>query len=378
MATAENIEPDPGASYIDEIDALLAQAYDLPNSAAKIAILEQAIRIADTYNDIPLSYKCRQELVSAAALGGRPELVLIHFSWCVAKYDESPDSFDRDELYWRFKWFGIATNSFPTIQLPQVMNLLDDFKDRLQKSQLSPHPYLTTLARVYTDCGLLDELRDLLPRLALAARSHLSDCEACIDQLLIKMHLKLGQEDEALQALKELSDSGRVCVEVPLCSYPLFFNVWLNRGQSEVAAKHHKKTFAAICRNPKFLVPLSQHLEYLVAIEDWTKAAKAMRVGFDHWRNATSLRDRWYFLNELIPYLDKLTYRNTEFIRVQLPEDIPVPTQNGRCGVSVLRAWASSHRDEIGRQFDARNGNDHYSRRSKSLLPSPHIGTTEA
>ncbi len=355
---------DGSESYEAQVSELMDQADELPYSPAKISLLEQAVRIADTHNDVPLAYHCRQELLTAAIFGGRPELLIIHFSWSVAKFDENPDDYDMFDLLWKFKWICHAGNDFPSVSAEQVESILADFKRRLDLLQLGLHPYLSTRLKVCLECGRLDEMADLIHQLESTPRTSLSDCHACVDNLCVQAFLELEQQELALHSFESLITSRRSCVEVPLVTYSKLFPVWLQRGEIELAAKYHAKSFSKICRNPEYLESLAEHLSYLVATEDWTKAAKAVRVGFDYWSHATSMADRWFFLNRLIPYLNQSQSRQLKQVRLNVPSEISVSSVKGKCDVSELLGWAVPLRDELAKQFDERNGNDYFTRRA--------------
>jgi len=80
---------------------------------ARIAIHEEAVARADTLNDITLGYETRQKLVEAALFGGRPDLMLVAFSWCVAAFDTDPDQFDAHDFLWKGSGFLRTWQPFP-------------------------------------------------------------------------------------------------------------------------------------------------------------------------------------------------------------------------------------------------------------------------
>ena len=67
------------------IESLLQAANALPFGAARIALGEEAVRSADLLNDVRLAYRARQDLVVSTQFGGRPDLTLVAFTWCIAQ-----------------------------------------------------------------------------------------------------------------------------------------------------------------------------------------------------------------------------------------------------------------------------------------------------
>src|SRR5918993_2726942 len=110
-----------------QVDRLLGQADALPYGPTRVELCEEAVRIADLHNDTPLGYRARRELVDAASFGGRPDLLIVAFTWCLAAHDRG-DVTDESEmdLLWRMKWVVGALPKFPEIELATIHEMLDD------------------------------------------------------------------------------------------------------------------------------------------------------------------------------------------------------------------------------------------------------------
>src|SRR6059036_1785638 len=91
--------------HADQIERLLGQASVLPHGSTRVDLCEEAVRIADLHNDTALAYRSRQELMDAACFGGRPDLLVVAFTWCLAVFDRGEESgIALYELLWRMKW----------------------------------------------------------------------------------------------------------------------------------------------------------------------------------------------------------------------------------------------------------------------------------
>ena len=84
--------------FRSQVDELYEQAYGLPDGPSKLALLEEAIRLADTHQDAALGDEIRADLVRAATFSGYPEKALVAFSWRLAQADRDPDNFSEDNL----------------------------------------------------------------------------------------------------------------------------------------------------------------------------------------------------------------------------------------------------------------------------------------
>lgn len=78
---------------------------------------------------------------------------------------------------------------------------------------------------------------------------------------------------------------------------------------------------------------------------------------------AVSDLDRWRFLGAAEVYLEAVAADADDPTRVPLPDDFPVPDAGGPVRPSALAASLRAAADEIEVRFNARNGNDAFTRR---------------
>ena len=109
---------------------LMNRAARLEDGDEKIMTLEEAVRIADTGNDIQLQYNAREELVEAAFWGGEADKALVAYSWCLAQFDKNPEQFSEWVLLWRYKWIVNIIIDFPQIPREQIYKMLDEMERR--------------------------------------------------------------------------------------------------------------------------------------------------------------------------------------------------------------------------------------------------------
>ncbi|MBY0456190.1 MAG: hypothetical protein K2V38_02515, partial [Gemmataceae bacterium] len=126
--------------YFTQVEALVGAASALDPGAAKIAVLEEAVRVADTHNDIDLGFAVREELIHAATFGGRPDVSMVAFAWCLARYDKEPDRFDPSGLLWKYKWVLDAVAEYPQFSREQIESMLADMERRYKEAGSGMHP----------------------------------------------------------------------------------------------------------------------------------------------------------------------------------------------------------------------------------------------
>jgi hypothetical protein len=105
---------------------LISRAYYLPEGDERIMMLEEAVRQADTANDVKLQYDAREAFIEAAYFGGIPEKAMVAYAWCLAQYDRDPVRFREWNILWRYKWMVNVVCDFPQISKEQIYEMLDD------------------------------------------------------------------------------------------------------------------------------------------------------------------------------------------------------------------------------------------------------------
>ena len=92
-------------NYLEQIQELVDRSYELNNNITKVNIIEAAIKLADSYQDIEIALKLRIYLMSILSRCGYPEKLLVAFSWCLAQYDRNPEKLADYEhrLMWNYK-----------------------------------------------------------------------------------------------------------------------------------------------------------------------------------------------------------------------------------------------------------------------------------
>jgi hypothetical protein len=89
------------SDYLQEIDELLSQARALGYGPSRVSLTEEAVHLADTHGDLEQGFRTRMELMEAGTFGGRQDLLLVAFAWCLAQHDREPHRFDSYALLWR-------------------------------------------------------------------------------------------------------------------------------------------------------------------------------------------------------------------------------------------------------------------------------------
>src|SRR5713226_3600697 len=129
------------AHYLSEIDELIAQADRLPDGAAKVAVIERAVQLADLHNDVPAGFRVRVRLLGVALSGGLSDVLLVAFSWCQSQQERDPGQFPENDILWQFRWVISELVEFSTVAKSQVEELFADMERRYRRAGSSMRPY---------------------------------------------------------------------------------------------------------------------------------------------------------------------------------------------------------------------------------------------
>ncbi|GIP24325.1 hypothetical protein [Paenibacillus sp. J22TS3] len=349
-----------------EFEDLLDEAMDLPDSPAKIALLEQAIRVADAAGDIEQGYEARSMLVNTASFNGFPMKALVAFSWQLGQYDKHPELFEYDlhNLLWSYKWILDDLPSFPDIQLGQIHNLLEDFKLRIKKAGHSERTYDYYRFRMALLTGELEKAGEYMDKWRPVDRDSLSNCQACEQDALVEYFFMLGDDERARVEAKKIMSGRMSCAEVPHVTYPKLLMPLYRTGRQDEAAKLERESFRLIKGNRDFIKAAGLQMIYLTHADPF-RGLEVYESFAPLTHNHESPMFRMVFDGAAAVLFKRLAREQVKF-NVRLPAYI---TESGAANdVSRLSEIYSELAFDAAGKFDKRNGNRFYTGEVERLL----------
>ncbi len=362
--------------YTDEIEELLEQASVLDRGSAQVALMEEAVRLADLHNDVETSFKTRLELIEAATFAGQPDLALVTFSWCLSQCDRDPEAFPESQLLWKYKWVIDELPLFAQVSREQIEKMLSDMAERYQRAGSTLHAVGTmrrAVAILLGDKAMAEEGHKQMEQ---TRRDWLSNCAACVADGTVEHYLFLGQYREALAAARPILKGHQVCAEVPHRTYASLLEPLLRSGQLEEAMDYHVTGYRMIARNPKFISQIAKHLIFLTLTDNLPRAVKMLEKHLPDALKTSGQAWQFDFYLAGLLLLERLQEMGRQQVRLRLPEQIP-QGDKGRARTEELAGWFRGQCQDLACRFDARNGNDWFSRRVQELqqlkkLVTPH------
>ena len=351
-------EEEPRAAAQQRLD----DALSLGDGPQKIAVLEEAVRLADASGDLALRYTAREDLVQAAYFGGSPEKAIVAYSWCLAQFDRHPERFDEWRILWRYKWMVNVIIEFPQIPLTQIYEMLDDMARRFRAGGYSLRPvfqYRYRIARFLGERELAEE--HYCPTQA-EQPDTASDCAACRIDEQVAYHVYIGRDLRALELAAPLFDRRLGCRTVPQRTYSRLLLPLLRLGRDAQALDFHQRGYQMVRDETGLLEYLSEHLVYLAVAGDAEAAARLFEKHYPLLEVNRNVFECFTFERAAWVFFGLLSDAGVGTMPLQMPDSFPPRSDDGDYETAQLRDWFGERVRETARRFDERNGNDHFTR----------------
>ncbi|WP_338553118.1 hypothetical protein [Paenibacillus sp. KS-LC4] len=343
---------------------LMDQAYGLPPGAAKLEVLEAAVRMADAEGDIENAYEARGEIVETAIFHGYPLKAIIAFSWQLGQCDQDPEDFDSSDLMWSYKWIVGNISNFPEVPMTQIQELVEDLGKRYKEHGYSRRTYLYYRSRLALSHGRLEEAKDFLEQMMKVERDYMTDCIACEQNHIVELYAQLGEDEQALKAAEPILSGKMTCAEVPHITLPHLLFPLLRQGSHTEAQKLHTKGYRLVKGKRDLLDSVAQHIHYLTEVNP-AKAVEVVELHLafilDHENPYEVMRFNLFTAR----LLKKLVNEGSD-VKLRLPASFLAA--HADMSLPALAAHFEALALSAAQRFDTRNGNDYYSKKAASLL----------
>ena len=351
----------------DKIESLTTTANLLPEGPAKVAMLEEAVELADSLEDVALAYSVRDELMTAATFSGRSDILLTAFAWCVAQYDRNPELFSQFELLWKYKWVTSHAGKFPEISRPQLEGLLQDMERRYREAGSSMFSVHLERRDLFVQFGEKEAAQVAHTEFRNCKRDWLSDCAACVSSSNCGYFTFMEQWGQAVKTAEPVLAGKLTCAVQPhnilgKILYPLF-----RLGRLEEAQTYHQQGYRLVRRDNHFLHLQALHLQYLSLIGELAKAKQLVERHLPAVMETVDPEHRFEFLAAARLWAARVTSRSSRKLKVQLPEGPPKPDENGKSDISELGEWFTQEATTIAKRFDSRNGTTSFQQKLDTL-----------
>jgi hypothetical protein len=340
-----------------DLQRLADEAAALPYSPPKVALLEEAVRLADLANHRIAGYILRMELMKAGTFSGRHDIGLVTFAWCCAEYDRHPEDWELYDLLWRYKWIITGAVEFPEISLAQINQLLDDMERRYREFGSTMHAVVQKRREVALWTGQIDLANELQARFLEIERDPLSDCLACDLSMQVEHYLETERWAEAADMTDMMLQNGKKCSEEPHCVLARSLLPLYQLGRLDDARKNQVKGYRLVRRGPEFVQQWARHVVFLVLIAEIEPARKLVDRHLADALVCIDQIDRFEFLTAALLFCERLLRDGVATVKLRLPDAMKFPQTRKGHDVAALDGWLRQSAGDLAKRFDTRNGN---------------------
>jgi hypothetical protein len=341
----------------EQLEKLQFEAWGLEASPAKVAILEQAVQLADSLDDLNAGFYLRQELIEAATFGGMEDRALVAFSWCLAQSDKDGDRFPEEDLLWKYKWILAGITDFPGVSLTKIRAMEDDFESRLKRNSYGLRSLYKLRMDNAKDMGFHRQGAEYEAKWRKARRDGMVDCHACELDAEVSAMVAAGEYAEAIKAAKPIM-SGKVgCHTVPQQTYADIIIAELSQGRLDKAGEAFETGYSQVAGNPDFLSTVGWHLCYLTRVLDVPRGLRLIERHLPWASQTNNPSERMAFYSRAGTFFERLAGERPKPRKVRIPNLLGIHNDNDRYAPAELAAWFHSEATKLAARFDVRNGN---------------------
>jgi tetratricopeptide (TPR) repeat protein len=356
----------PTKAVPQDVYELIEASYELPRgSREKIELLERAVTLADSHNDVQLGYDARNELLDECAFGGYPEKALVAFAWMLAQFDERGVELELDnyDILWRYKWILGYLWGFPRISHEQITKTFADFESRLLRAGYglrTLYYYQLKYAVHRNDEAAASTLYDQWQK---TKRDGMSDCTACEANFHAEYFINFGKYERALKVAKPVLDGRMSCAEVPHFTFASVLEPLLSLQRYDEAVDYYQRGYKLVKNNQDFLAAVAEHMAFLAYSHNLGTALSLLERHLP-WALATADMDRRFeFYVSSLPLLERLKERGDTVVKVRVPKDFVVQGSEEGLELAKLESFIKTELADLAKQFDTRNKTDAFSKR---------------
>ncbi|MVX35507.1 hypothetical protein [Myroides sp. LoEW2-1] len=118
-----------------------------------MALIKQAIQIADKHQDLEWGVDLRYDLIHEERATSSCSESISAFAWILNVCDQYPDQFDEADFMLEYQWMLCSAYSNSSLSKEQVMTIGDDLYRRLDRNNLSKRGYYFTMAEYAHNLG---------------------------------------------------------------------------------------------------------------------------------------------------------------------------------------------------------------------------------
>jgi hypothetical protein len=353
--------------YVERIIRLMVEGERLPEGPHQIATFEEAVRLADSQNDLTLGFRTRRRLMSAAMCGGQPDLLMVAFAWCLAQSDRDPHHFPPADLLWAYRWVICELTSFPQVQRSRFDELLAEMEKRYRAFGSTLRGYWLLRNRMESRMGNIAAAVQAYDRFQTCPRDVLSDSPE-VEQAFKALHLlPLGDDYRTVDACTPILRNVYKSELYQGIAQAIVLAPLVRLGRHSEACAYHVRGYQFVSRNPRYVDRVGDHITFLAVTDNLGKAYTLLAKHLPDALTTVDLSARFEFFLGCRFLFEIVREQRRTSIKLRLTERFPAHQPGGDYSVAELIRWFDDQLADLAIAFDRRNGNDYFRRQVYGL-----------
>jgi hypothetical protein len=350
-------------NYTLEIQKLLLGRDRQQSPSDRIALLKQAINLADANNDPAWGFDLRLDLIRDEKDTSRCDESLPAFTWILDAYDKNPELFNEEDFLWEYKWMLGSVRRNSAVSFKQIEAITEDFRMRLLRNGYSLRPYYTCKAHMELFINNLGQAKEDLVLRDMEVRDEMSNCPACELDDCVELELRLGNFDKALTVGNNMLTKKITCTHMPFSCYCTCVEYFRKAGDMERAYEYFQKAEADLAD----LSDTSQIQEVGIMLRFLTDYDREKAWTFferhAHWNvNSEDYLD-FLFSIHVMPLL-----KSEESRVLNVNPSIEWYREDNTYDLKEIHNYYYNKAKDLAERFDRRNGNSYFSEQFAEAL----------
>lgn len=350
-------------NYNLEIQKILLKSDALNNPDDKIALLKQAINIADANNDLDWGFDLRLDLICQEIYTSHCTESFPAFAWILNARDNNPEMFDESDFLWEYKWMATSSRRNVNISREQIESIMEDLRERMKRNGYTDRAYYTIALYWQLFLGNIDKAKEYIKLRDETPRDRMSHCAACELDASVEMELIDGNIEKALTLAHDLITKKLTCGHMP---FGTFCNLayYMNKAKDERATEYFLKAEEEMLEmehDTSLINDISLLMYYLVDNDE----AKAWEY-FENYAGWELNGEDAHSFDFSLAVLRLLKEGGTKTLNMDTA--LPYYRVDNTYDVKLLYDYYYAKADDLATRFDARNGNNYFRSRFNEVL----------
>lgn len=343
---------------LEEIARLESEAAKLKDSPAKVALLEHAVKLADSMDDLKKRVELRRDLVRAAMYAGVDDVAIVAFSWCLAQSDKEPVKFPDESFLWQYKWILAVVASFPGIKREKIEEMASDYERRLKRNGYGLRSLYKLRRRIACDMGDTSLALKYHAKWRASSPDAMADCRACETDSEVSFLVGALQYEEAIEKALPILEGRLKCNSVPERTYGDMVFAHLSLGNLDEAKEAFEIGYPQVVDRHNLIDTIASHLIYLARVVDVTRGLKLIERHLRWACESNSPTDRMSFFAATGNFFERVDAVRPGALKVSIPSTLAIHQANDTYTPADLANWFQPEVKQLADRFDIRNGNN--------------------